>query len=225
MASKKLTPQEKALEVRKHTDIDLVLKTLKELYPDAHCELNHKNAYELLVATQLSAQCTDERVNKVTPLFFEKWPDAKSLSEAKTEDVEQVVHSTGFFRNKAHNLVSAAKILVEKHSGEVPNNMDSLVEIPGVARKTANVVLGTFYKVQEGVVVDTHVYRVTKRLGWHQEKSATNVEPILMELIHKDEWSNFGHRMVLFGRYHCKAKNPACKECPLLSICKEAEIG
>ncbi|MBN1337076.1 MAG: endonuclease III [Deltaproteobacteria bacterium] len=196
-----------------------ILDALASLYPDAGCELVHASAFELLISTILSAQCTDAQVNAVTPELFRRWPDARALAASDPSEVEQVIHSTGFFRSKARSIRGAAASLLERHAGIVPREMDALVALPGVARKTANVVLGTAFGIAEGVVVDTHVFRVTRRWGWHQESSPEKVERILMDLVPRDAWNAFGHRGVLFGRYRCPARRPPCETCPMRSWC------
>lgn len=195
------------------------LAPLAETIPEPRCELDYRNPFELLVATQLSAQSTDAMVNKVTPLLFARWPDARALAVADPEAVEQVLKPTGFFRQKTKNAIGTARILVERWGGEVPPRMEDLVTLPGTARKTANVVLGTAFGIQSGVTVDTHVFRVTRRWGWHREKTPEKVEPHLMKLVPMPGWSTFGHRVVLFGRYHCTARAPKCEGCRLRELC------
>ena len=198
------------------------LAPLAAMVPDPRCELDHRNPFELLIATQLSAQSTDVGVNKVTPTLFARWPDAAALADADPGEVEAVIRSTGFFRQKARNAIETARRLREHFGGEVPPRMADLITLPGVARKTANVVLGTAFGVQEGVTVDTHVFRVTRRWGWQREKTPEKVEPILMRLVPRADWSLFGHRVVLFGRYHCTARAPKCETCQLREHC---EVG
>jgi endonuclease-3 len=195
------------------------LPPLAEMVPEPRCELDHRSAFELLIATQLSAQSTDAMVNRVTPTLFGRWPDAFALAAADPAEVEMVLRPTGFFRQKTKNAIRSAELLVEHFGGEVPGRMEDLVTLPGVARKTANVVLGTFFGVQSGVTVDTHVFRVTRRWGWHTEKTAEKVEPLLMKLVPQAGWSDFGHRVVLFGRYRCTARSPACGACLLRERC------
>jgi len=203
--------------------VQAVLAGLAEMVPEPRCELDFRTPFELLIATQLSAQSTDAMVNRVTPELFRRWPDARALAEADPIEVAGVIRSTGFFNQKARNAVETARLLVERHGGEVPADMAALVALPGVARKTANVVLGTAFGVQSGVTVDTHVFRVTTRWGWHTEKAPAKVEPILMKLLPREGWSDFGHRAVLFGRYHCTARKPRCGECRLAAGCLSAE--
>lgn len=195
------------------------LPPLAEMVPEPRCELRWSTPFELLIATQLSAQSTDVMVNKVTPELFRRWPTARALAAAAAAEVEPVIRSTGFFRQKAKNAVRSAQLLVERHAGEVPARMEDLIALPGVARKTANVVLGTAFGVQSGVTVDTHVFRVTQRWGWHDAKAAERVEPLLMGVIPRAGWSDFGHRAVLFGRYHCTARAPRCGSCGLRALC------
>lgn len=192
---------------------------LAAMVPEPRCELDYRNPFELLIATQLSAQSTDTMVNRVTPTLFERWPDAAALAGADPAEVEGVLRPTGFFRQKTKNAIATSKILVERYGGAVPPRMEDLVTLPGVARKTANVVLGTAFGVQSGVTVDTHVFRVTRRWGWHQEKTPEKVEAHLMKLVPKQLWSDFGHRAVLFGRYRCTARSPACEGCGLAALC------
>ncbi len=195
------------------------LGPLAAMVPEPRCELDYRNAFELLIATQLSAQSTDAMVNKVTPTLFARWPDPTALAAADPVEVEAVLRPTGFFRQKTKHTIRTAVLLVEQFGGEVPARMEALVTLPGVARKTANVVLGTAFGIQSGVTVDTHVFRVTRRWGWHTEKTAEKVEPILMKLVPQAGWSAFGHRTVLFGRYLCKARRPACEGCGLQALC------
>lgn len=201
------------------------LEGLARLMPAPQCELHYSNPFELLIATQLSAQSTDVMVNKVTPALFKAFPDARSLAAAPLEEVERLIHSTGFYRNKAKHAVETAKILVSEHNGEVPRTMEELLKLPGVARKTANVVLGTAFGIPSGITVDTHAYRVTLRWGWHQEKLPAKVEPLLMKRIPKEQWIDVSHRLVLFGRYHCTARDPACGECVVKAACPVGRGG
>ena len=196
-----------------------VTAALAEDYPEAVCALLHRNAFELLVATILAAQCTDARVNMVTPGLFRRWPDAAALAVARQEDVEEVIHSTGFFRNKAKNLLGMARALVERHGGQVPDEMEALTALPGVARKTANVVLGTWFRRAEGVVVDTHVLRIAGRLGFTRETDPVKIERELMDLLPRDGWTEFSHRVILHGRRICDARKPKCAVCSLRELC------
>ncbi|MBM4063966.1 MAG: endonuclease III [Planctomycetes bacterium] len=196
-----------------------VMRRLATAMPSPQCELEHKDAWTLLVATILSAQSTDRTVNAVTPLLFEKWPTPEHLAAAPREEVEAVVHRTGFFRNKAKAIQGASLAIAERHGGEVPRDMVSLVQLPGVARKTANVVLGVAFRVAEGIVVDTHVMRVAQRLGLSAAKVAEKVEHDLCAALPREQWIDGGHRLLLLGRYVCLARSPACQDCPLSEIC------
>jgi endonuclease-3 len=193
----------------------LVLKRLKKTYPDAHCALDHRDAYELTAATILSAQCTDERVNLVTPHLFRKYPNPKRLAGAKQEDVEAIVQSTGFFRNKARNLIGMAQTVVEDFGGKIPRTMDELLTLPGVARKTANVVLGNAFGINEGVVVDTHVGRLAKRIGLTSHDDPKKVEKDLMRHFPRDDWALLSHLLIWHGRGTCAARWPDCGNCVL----------
>jgi len=201
-----------------------ILEGLAALYPDADCELRWKDPYQLLVATILSAQCTDARVNMVTPELFRRWPDARALSRARPAEVEKVIQSTGFFRNKAKNLLGMARLLVEKHDGRVPRTMDEMLELPGVARKTANVVLGTAYGIPTGVVVDTHVHRLSRRLGLTRRDEPKKIELDLMKKVPREEWIAFAHRVIWHGRRVCDAKRPRCDACALAPHCPSAAV-
>jgi endonuclease-3 len=200
-----------------------ILETLRGIYPDAHCELNHRGAFQLLVATILSAQCTDVRVNMVTPALFRKYPDARALAAAPQEDVEELVHSTGFFRNKAKNLIAAARALVNDHGGEVPRDLATLTQLPGVGRKTANVVLGNAYGIEAGIVVDTHVARLSRRLGLTKQKDPVGIEHDLIKLVPPDAWTLWSHLLIWHGRRRCMARNPACPGCELRHLCPSAD--
>lgn len=199
-----------------------VVRLLAREYPDAHCALEHRSALELLVATILSAQCTDARVNLVTRTLFKKFRSAAAYAQADLKELEQDVRSTGFFRNKARNIQGAARLLVEKHGGRVPDTLDALVELPGVARKTANVVLGTWFKKPAGVVVDTHVRRISRRLRLTLHEDPVRIEQDLMALLPSKEWINFSHRLIWHGRKICAARKPKCGECPIVSCCPSA---
>ncbi len=199
-----------------------ILRGLARSYGDAHCALVHSNALQLLVATILSAQCTDHRVNIVTKDLFRKYKTAKDFADADPAELEQDVRSTGFYRNKAKSIRGAARLLVEKHHGAVPDTMDALLELPGVARKTANVVLGTWFKKAEGVVVDTHVLRITRRLQLTREDDPKKIERDLMKLLPKEEWTDFSHRLIWHGRRICAARKAKCGECPIAEACPSA---
>ena len=199
-------------------DLAPFLDYLKELFPEARCELIYNNPFQLLVATILSAQCTDKQVNKVTPALFTAYPDAKSMSEAPIEKIEELIHSTGFYKNKAKNIKSMAYALVKDHNGQVPDNMEELVKLPGVGRKTANVVLGNAFKVP-GMVVDTHVKRISNRYGLTKNSDPEKIEQDLMKIFPKERWTELSHQLVLFGRYFCMAKKPNCNECKIFAYC------
>ena len=196
-----------------------VIATLKKLFPEAECALNHESAFQLLVATILSAQCTDERVNQATPELFRTYPDAASLSKATQDDVERIVKPLGFFRNKAANIRGMAQALVERFDGEIPQDIDELITLPGVGRKTASVVLGTWYGIPSGIVVDTHVKRLTNLLGLTSSENPEIIERDLMAFIPKSEWIEFSHRLIHHGRRTCIARRPQCTECGLLPHC------
>ncbi len=197
---------------------------LDTTYPGAVCALHHRNAYEILVATILSAQCTDARVNQVTPSFFRRFPTPQALSRSQPHEVEELIRSTGFFRNKAKNLIGMAQALIREFQGEVPNRMEDLVRLPGVARKTANVVLGVIWNIPSGVVVDTHVQRITQLLGLTRETSPTRIEQDLMRLIPRARWVRFGHQIIHHGRRICIARRPRCAECSLSDLCPSSTV-
>lgn len=196
-----------------------VLDALVAAYPTVECGLVARNAFELVVATVLSAQCTDARVNLVTPSLFARFPDAQALALAEPEDVEPLVHATGFFRAKARNLVGLARALVERHEGEVPADLDALTALPGVGRKTAHVVLGNAFATASGVVVDTHVRRLSFRLGLTARTDPAGIERELAKLIPRGHWINFSHRLIAHGRGTCRAARPACHACALAPLC------
>ncbi|HEX6315459.1 MAG TPA: endonuclease III [Gemmatimonadaceae bacterium] len=199
-----------------------VFDQLFRLYPDAHCELDYQNAFQLLVATILSAQCTDRRVNMVTPTLFAAYPAPDALAKARQADVEEIIRSTGFFRNKARNLIAMAGAVVDRHRGEIPDRMEDLVRLPGVGRKTANVVLGNACGINEGVVVDTHVQRIAARLGLTSETDPVKIEQVLMQLYPRHRWTLLSHLLIWHGRRICHARKPLCGECPLNTICPSA---
>lgn len=201
-----------------------ILDWLKNAYPDAHCALNHSNALELLIATILSAQCTDERVNIVTETLFRKYRSADDFASAAQEELEQDIHSTGFFRNKAKNIRAACEMILRECGGEVPAEMEKLLALPGVARKTANVVLGNAYGIASGVVVDTHVARVSQRLGLTEENVPEKIERDLMSLIPEEDWIHFSHLLIAHGRAICQARKPKCAECGLEPICSSSRL-
>jgi endonuclease III len=196
-----------------------VVRRLAAEYPEAPCALRHENAFQLLVATILSAQCTDERVNQVTPALFAAYPHPHAMAEASQEDLERLIKSTGFFRSKAKNILACARRLVERHDGQVPGQLEQLVQLGGVGRKTANVVLGTAFGIASGVVVDTHVTRITRRLGLSSAPTAEKIEQDLMAQLPKKEWVMFSHRLIHHGRRVCKARKPACDQCVLVKLC------
>ncbi|HEV7280259.1 MAG TPA: endonuclease III [Pirellulaceae bacterium] len=198
---------------------------LEKEYPEATCALVHKNGFELLAATILSAQCTDERVNLTTPALFKRYPGPTELAKADQDELETLIKSTGFFRAKAKSLVGMAKGVVEEYDGDIPQNLDDLVKLPGVGRKTANVVLGTCYGIPSGVVVDTHVGRNSVRLGLTKETDPVKVERDLMALLPEEEWIDFSHRMILHGRAICKARRPECERCPLSPLCPKIGVN
>ncbi len=200
-----------------------VLNRLDQTYPGVTCALNHKSAWELLVATILSAQCTDERVNKVTPGLFAKYPTIEDVARLKPEELQPEIVSTGFFRNKAKSVVGAAQKIVAEFGGKVPDSMESLLTLPGVARKTANVVLGTWFGKADGVVVDTHVYRVARRLELTAEKDTSKIEQDLMRVIPREKWILFAHQLIWHGRRLCYARSPKCADCPLETLCHAAD--
>jgi len=195
-----------------------VIRTLARLYPDAKTALHFQNPYELLVATVLSAQCTDERVNQVTPAFFARFPDATALARGSAEEIERLIYPTGFFRNKTRSLRAAGVAMVERHAGQVPGTLDDLVALPGIGRKTANVILGNAFGIP-GITVDTHVARLSQRLGWSRETDPVKIERDLMALIPRAEWTSLSLRLIEHGRRICVARKPRCPECALLSDC------
>ena len=201
-----------------------IVRRLKREYPDARCSLDFRNPYELIVATILSAQCTDERVNQVTPSLFKRYPTAAELADARSEELEVLIKSTGFFRNKTKSLLGMSNALVERHNGEVPKQMDALVELPGVGRKTANVVLGNAFHITEGIVVDTHVSRLSGRLGLTPQTDAVKIEEDLMPLIDRDDWTILAHLFIDHGRAICKAPKPLCEKCVLNDICPSSRV-
>ncbi|HEV8427002.1 MAG TPA: endonuclease III [Pyrinomonadaceae bacterium] len=196
-----------------------VIRRLKRAYPDAKCSLNHTNAFELLIATILSAQCTDERVNIVTQDLFRKYRKPEDYLKVSPRELEKDIQSTGFFRNKTKSIQGTSKVLTEEYGGEVPHTMDQLLELPGVARKTANVVLGNAFGIKAGVVVDTHVSRLSHRLDFTQQKTAEKIEQDLIEIVPRKDWVIFPHLMISHGRKICKARNPLCAECVVEKQC------
>ncbi len=205
------------LEARKTRALK-ILALLKRAYPESHCALHFKDAYQLSVATILSAQCTDKRVNLVTPELFRRWPTAGDLSKAAQGEVEEVIRSTGFYRNKAKSLVGFAKAVTNKHGGKIPGTMEELIHLPGFGRKTANVILGNAYGVP-GITVDTHVGRLSARMGLTSETNPVKVEQDLMALLPPSEWTMFSHRMIDHGRAVCDARKPRCGQCAIEKVC------
>lgn len=197
----------------------LLLERLGALYPEATCALHWRTPYELLVATMLSAQCTDVRVNKVTPALFERFPDAAAAAAVEPEEVEPYIRSTGFFHNKAKAIVGASRLLMERHGGEVPASMEELVELPGVARKTANVVLAVAFGINAGLTVDTHVRRLSQRLGLTLQSDPRRIEVDLMKLLPQSDWENLSIRLIVHGRTVCTARHPACDGCGIGDLC------
>ena len=200
-----------------------ILEALQKEYPDATCALHHQNPLQLLIATILSAQCTDARVNMVTPALFSRYPTVQAFASASPSDLEDIIRSTGFFRNKTKSLQGAAAMMIEKFGGQVPDTMEELVQLPGVARKTANVVLGVIFGKAEGVVVDTHVFRVARRLDLSHAPTPEKMERDLMELIPRDKWIVFSHQMIHHGRKLCKARKPLCYLCPVEKVCQSED--
>ncbi len=206
------------------TDAAAVIRILRKTYPEAGCSLDHKSAFELLMATILSAQCTDERVNMVTPALFAKYPGPKELAAAPLPAIEALVRSTGFYKNKALSLKGSSRAIVENFGGRVPKTMDELLTLRGVARKTANVVLGSAYGIAAGVVVDTHVKRLAFRLGLTRHTDPEKIERDLMKAVPREDWIWFAHALVLHGRAVCGARKPLCGECPLSKVCPRAGV-
>ena len=203
---------------------DAVYAALERLYPDAACALVHRNPFELLVATILSAQCTDKRVNLVTPALFRKYPTPAAMSKATPPALEELVRTTGFFRNKARSILGAARMIVDEHGGEVPATMDELLRLPGVARKTANVVLGNAFNRNEGVVVDTHVQRLSRRLGLTRHTQPVKIEQDLIARFPAERWTMLSHLLISHGRAICVARKPRCEACPLAAICPKIGV-
>ncbi|MEM7133292.1 MAG: endonuclease III [Chloroflexota bacterium] len=201
-----------------------IIRLLHEAYPDAECALNHKNALELLVATILSAQCTDERVNKVTPALFEKYPDAVAFAQADITELEEAVRSTGFYRNKAKNIQAACRMIVHEFGGEIPSEMKQLLKLKGVARKTANVVLGVWYGIADGVVVDTHVKRISNLLGLTTQSDPVKIEKDLMQITPQTEWVDLSHLLIWHGRKVCIARRPNCAACTINHLCPSSQV-
>jgi endonuclease III len=211
-------------EAERRARVRKIIARLEQAYPDATCALRHNSALELLVATILSAQSTDARVNMVTPALFAKYRAAQDYAAADPKVLEQEIHSTGFFRNKTRSIIGMAQALVERHGGQVPDTMEQLVQLPGVGRKTANVVLGTWFRKNEGIVVDTHVLRLTTLLGLTKEKDPVKVERDLMALLPRDKWTWFSHTLILHGRRVCIARRPKCEICVVNRLCPSSRV-
>lgn len=218
-----MAPKKSTLKARREHALG-VAKALAKSYASAECALEHQNAFELLVATILSAQCTDKAVNAATPRLFGKYPTPAKLADSKQEDVEKIIHSLGFFRAKATNIRAMSKVLVDQYEGEVPTELEQLVALPGVGRKTANVVLGTAFGIASGVVVDTHVKRLTHLMGLTKATTPEKIELDMMALLPSEEWVNFSHRLIHHGRQICIARRPQCPKCPLLSVCERVGL-
>jgi len=219
LPASKTKPKKKPDLKKQARDIE---RLLRKEYPDAKCELDYRNAFELAAATILSAQCTDKRVNMVTPALFKRFPDAFALAAADRSAVEEIIKSTGFFRNKAKSLIGMAKAVVEKHGGEIPRSMEELFALPGIGRKTANVVLGNAFDMNEGVVVDTHVARLSRLLGLTRQTDPVKIELDLMQLFPRESWALLSHLFIWHGRRVCVARKPRCAECVLNRICPSA---
>jgi endonuclease III len=217
-----MTKFEKRDELKKR--LGEIIRKLKRTYPDAKCSLNHTNAFELLVATILSAQCTDDRVNIVTADLFRKYRKPQDYLKVSPRELEKDIQSTGFFRNKTKSIQGTSKVLTEQYGGEVPHKMEELLELPGVARKTANVVLGNAFDVKSGVVVDTHVTRLSHRLGLSTQNQAEKIEQDLVEIVPKKDWVIFSHLLIAHGRKICRARNPLCQECSIEKLCPSSYL-
>jgi endonuclease-3 len=222
MKPKKLSKAEKLEADRRR--MREVVSRLKREYPDAHCALNHRNAFELLIATILSAQCTDERVNLVTPELFRKFPDARAMAKATISELEKLIQSTGFYKNKALALRTTAQLLVEKHEGEVPSDLDQLTALRGVGRKTANVIRGTIFGLP-AIVVDTHVGRLTRRLGFTKQQDPVKVEFEMMGIIDEKDWTITNHLLIDHGRAICEARKPVCEKCVVNDLCPKIGVA
>jgi endonuclease-3 len=203
--------------------VEKILEHLDAMYPNVECALYHRNAWELLVATILSAQCTDARVNMVTPVLFAKYPRIEDFANVSQEELGKDIHSTGFYNNKAKNIIGAAQRILREYGGEVPRTMEELLTVPGAARKTANVVLGTVYGIAEGVVVDTHMVRLANRLDLTREKDPVKIERDLMKIVPREKWILFSHQMIHHGRGLCEARKPKCAVCPMNELCYAAD--
>lgn len=211
--------------MNRKAQVEEILKILAESYPDAQCSLGYHDVYELAVATILSAQCTDKRVNLVTPGLFRKYPDFKALSEARLPELMALIKSTGFYRNKARNLLNLGKQVTDKYSGKLPDDMDSLVDLPGIGRKTANCILGNGFGKALGIVVDTHVKRLCYRMGLSKHKDPEKVEKDLLEILPRQSWIMFPHYLILHGRQVCSARKPDCEKCRIIKFCERNITG
>jgi endonuclease-3 len=208
----------------RHARAERVYDLLAEAYPDAHCELDYADAYQLSAATILSAQTTDQRVNLVTPILFRRYPTVSALAAARQADVEEIIHSTGFFRNKSKNIIGFARGVMAEHDGDVPRTLRELAALPGVGRKTANVILGNAFGIEEGVVVDTHVKRLSARLGLTRHEDPTKVEQDLMALFPRERWTMLSHLLIWHGRRVCDARRPRCQECTMTRLCPSSQV-
>jgi endonuclease-3 len=220
IGGRKRAPRPRGAALKAHATE--VQRRLRRLYPDAHCELDFRDPFQLAVATILSAQCTDKRVNMVTPVLFARYPDAAALAAADPHDVEEIIKSTGFFRSKTRSLLGMAGALVSKYGGQVPRTMEELVALPGIGRKTANVILGNAFDINEGIVVDTHVARLSARLGLTRATDPAKIEHALVKLFPRRSWTMVAHLLIWHGRRVCVARNPRCSECALRDICPSA---
>ncbi len=218
-AAKKSGAKKPKIDYTSPARLQKIFAALDQLFPRATCALRHENPFQLLVATILSAQCTDERVNKVTPDLFQKYPTPQDFAAIRSQVLEREIRSTVFFRNKAKNIIGAAQKIVGGFGGQVPRTMEEILTLPGVARKTANVVLGTAFGIPSGVVVDTHVFRIARRLKLSNQKTPEKVEQDLIRLVPQERWITFGHQVIWFGRKICQARRPLCSECPLEPLC------
>ncbi|PIS12166.1 MAG: endonuclease III [Bdellovibrio sp. CG10_big_fil_rev_8_21_14_0_10_47_8] len=211
----------KSLKKRPPAPVSETLRLLKKYYPDAHCALLFESPFQLLIATILSAQCTDERVNQVTPVLFAKYPTPEKMAQAPVESIEKIIHSTGFYKNKSRNIHLCSQALVELYKGQVPRELEQLVGLAGVGRKTANVVLGNAFDITSGIVVDTHVGRLAFRFGWTRSENAVVIERELAEIIPRDDWILLSHWLIFHGRAVCKARKPLCGTCFLAELCPQ----
>lgn len=229
MAVNKIEPAKKRHDVMMRRALPQIIQILKKTYPDAKVELNFRDNFQLLVAVILSAQCTDKRVNKVTPALFKRFPKVQNFAECDVRELERLIYSTGFYKNKAKNIIAASQKIVAEFGGKVPGRMEDLLKLPGVARKTANVILDAGFGRSEGIVVDTHVCRVSGMLGLvdmklSKAKNAVKIEHRLMEMVPREEWGKFAHLLVWHGRRICIARTPKCEICPLKSLCPNVRV-